>query len=135
MQPENQPRPVSVPPAVNVLLPLYPQRRPCDMGLGTRYRQRMPMLSVRTAVTQRLETDCKILTRNRLTDILGHPVSRSWPSSSHQHQMRRTTAMSTPGQDEKDSLSQNRRMEGVVKSDKYCNLTFKLKLSPFRTVL
>ena len=32
MQPQNQPRPVSVPPAANVPLPLYPQRRPSDMG-------------------------------------------------------------------------------------------------------
>ena len=32
MQPHNQPRPVSVPPAASVLLPLYPQRHPSDMG-------------------------------------------------------------------------------------------------------
>ena len=32
MQPQNQPRPVSVPPATNVPLPLYPRRRPSDMG-------------------------------------------------------------------------------------------------------
>ena len=32
MQPQNQPRPVSVPPAANVPLPLYPRRRPSDMG-------------------------------------------------------------------------------------------------------
>ena len=32
MQPQNQPRPVSVPPAANVPLPLYPQRHPSDMG-------------------------------------------------------------------------------------------------------
>ena len=31
-QPQNQPRPVSVPPAANVPLPLYPQRRPSDKG-------------------------------------------------------------------------------------------------------
>ena len=31
-QPQNQPRPVSVPPAANVPLPPYPQRRPCDKG-------------------------------------------------------------------------------------------------------
>ena len=31
-QPQNQPRPVSVPPAANVPLPLYPRRRPCDKG-------------------------------------------------------------------------------------------------------
>ena len=32
MQLQNQPRPVSAPPAANMPLPLYPQRRPCDMG-------------------------------------------------------------------------------------------------------
>ena len=31
-QPQNQPRPVSVPPAVNMPLPPYPQRRPSDKG-------------------------------------------------------------------------------------------------------
>ena len=43
--------------------------------------------------------------------------------------------MSTTGQDTRDSLSKKRRREGTVKSDKHCNLTFKLKLGPFRTVL
>ena len=43
--------------------------------------------------------------------------------------------MSTPGQDKRDSLSQKRRREGVVKSDKHCNLTFKPKLGSFSTVL
>ena len=32
MQPQNQPRPVSVPPAADVPLPPYPQRCPSDMG-------------------------------------------------------------------------------------------------------
>ena len=32
MQPQNQPRPISVPPAANVPLPLYPQRCPSDLG-------------------------------------------------------------------------------------------------------
>ena len=32
MQPQNQPRPVSAPPAANVPLPPYPRRRPNDMG-------------------------------------------------------------------------------------------------------
>ena len=31
-QPQNQPRPVSAPPAANVPLPLYPRRRPSDKG-------------------------------------------------------------------------------------------------------
>ena len=32
MQPQNQPRPGSVPPAANMSLPPYPQRHPCYMG-------------------------------------------------------------------------------------------------------
>ena len=32
MQPQNQPRPVSAPPAANMPLPPYPQRHPSDMG-------------------------------------------------------------------------------------------------------
>ena len=32
MQPQNQPRPVSAPPVANMPLPLYPRRRPSDMG-------------------------------------------------------------------------------------------------------
>ena len=32
MQPQNQPRPVSAPPAASMPLPPYPQRRPCDKG-------------------------------------------------------------------------------------------------------
>ena len=32
MQPQNQPRPVSAPPAANMPLPLYPRRCPSDMG-------------------------------------------------------------------------------------------------------
>ena len=31
MQPQNQPRPVSMPPAANVPLPPYPRRRPSEM--------------------------------------------------------------------------------------------------------
>ena len=32
MHPQNQPRPVSAPPAANMPLPLYSRRRPSDMG-------------------------------------------------------------------------------------------------------
>ena len=32
MQPQNRPRPVSVPPAANVPLPPFPRRRPSDKG-------------------------------------------------------------------------------------------------------
>ena len=43
--------------------------------------------------------------------------------------------MSTPGPDARDFLTLKRRREGVMKRNKLCNLTFKPKLSPLRTVL
>ena len=54
-QPQNQPRPVSVPPVANMPLPRIPEDVHVTRGLRTRCRQRMPMLLVR-AVTQR-QTD------------------------------------------------------------------------------
>ena len=103
-------------------------------GLGTRCRQRMPMTlpNVRTAVTQRPETDYKTFKRN-LANALGHPVSSSWPSSSHRYLMKRSKAVSTTGQDTRDSLSQKKRREGVMKRNKCCNLTLKQLDGPFRT--
>ena len=49
--------------------------------------------------------------------------------------MKRSKAVSTPGPDERDFLTLKRRGEGVMKRNKLCNLTFKPKLSPLRTVL
>ena len=43
--------------------------------------------------------------------------------------------MSTPGQYTRDFLILKRRREGVMKRNKHCNLTFKQKLGPLRTVL
>ena len=126
MQLQNQPRPVSAPPSANVSLPHILKDVQVTWGLGTRCRQRMSMVSIRTAVTHTPETDCKTLRRSHLKDALDHCMSRSRPSYSPHHLMSRTTATSTPGQDKRDSLSQKRR-EGVVKSDKHCNLTFKVK--------
>ena len=54
-QPQNQPRPVSAPPAANVPLPHIPEDVQVTRGLRSRWRQKMPTLSVR-AVTQR-QTD------------------------------------------------------------------------------
>ena len=54
-QPQNQPRPVSVPPVANMPLPRIPEDVQVTRGLRSRCRQRMPMLSLR-AVTQR-QTD------------------------------------------------------------------------------
>ena len=63
MQPQNQPRPVSAPPAANMPLPHIPKDVQVTWGLESRCRQRMPMLSVRTAVTQR-QTDYKTLMKS-----------------------------------------------------------------------
>ena len=54
-EPQNQPRPVSVPPVANMPLPPIPEDVQVTRGLQSRCRQRMPTLSVR-AVTQR-QTD------------------------------------------------------------------------------
>ena len=50
--------------------------------------------------------------------------------------MKRSKAMSTSGPDTRDFLTLKRRKEGeVMKRNKLCNLTFKPKLGPLRTVL
>ena len=55
-QPQNQPRPVSVPPVANMPLPPYPRRRPSDKGSKKQVQaENDKTLSVR-AVTQR-QTD------------------------------------------------------------------------------
>ena len=57
--------------------PHIPEDVQVTWGLGTGCRQRMPMLpTVRTTVTQKLETDCKTLTRS-LEGALDLHVSRS----------------------------------------------------------
>ena len=62
MQPQNQPRPVSVPQIVSMPLPSYPRRSPSDKGSRKQCRQRMPTLSKRP-VTQS-QTDYKTLMRS-----------------------------------------------------------------------
>ena len=64
MQPQNQPRPVSVPPTASMPLPPIPKDVQVTRGLRSRCRQRMPMLSVRP-VTQR-QTDYRTLTRSHV---------------------------------------------------------------------
>ena len=135
MQLQNQPRPVSVPPAASVPLPPYPQRCPSDMG------SRNQVQAENTNALHRNNNNSE--TGDRLQDINKEPPHRCIGPSHikelskvlHPITNEEDTAMSTPGQDERDSLSQKRRRGGVVKSNKHCNLTFKPKLSPFRTVL
>ena len=128
-QPQNQPRPVSVPPAANVPLPPYPQRRPSDKG-SKKQVQVENANALHKRVTQR-QTDYRTFKKS-LIDAYGHPMSRNRPSSSRLHQMKRRTAESTIGQDARSSLSQRRRRRV---RNKQCNLTLKHKLSPLRTVL
>ena len=128
-QPQNQPRPVSAPPSCKIChFPHIPEDVQVTRGLRARCRQRMPMLLVR-AVTQR--TDYRTFKKS-LVDALDHPVSRNWPNSSRPHQMKRRTAVSTTGRDERSSLSQRGRRR--VKN-KHCNLTLKTKDGLLRTVL
>ena len=84
-------------------------------GLGTRCRQRMPPLSIRTAVTQRL--DCMTFKKS-LEGALDLHEWASWQSSLCQHLMNRSKAMSTPGPDARDFLTLKRRREGVMKRNK-----------------
>ena len=128
-QPQNQPRPVSVPPATNGPLPPYPQRCPSDKGSKKQ-------VQAENSNTLHKSSDSET---NRLQDIqeepcrcIGLPVSRNWPSSSCLHQMKRRTAESTTGQDARSSLSQRRRRRV---RNKQCNQTLKHKFGPLRTVL
>ena len=69
-QPQNQPRPVSVPPAANVPLPPYPQRRPSDKG------------SKKQVQAENANSLCKSsdLETDRLQDIQEEPRRRIGPS-------------------------------------------------------
>ena len=60
LQPKNQPRPVSAPPAAAVPLMYYPSHEELQVTMDkeNRYKRGMP---IRTVVTQRLETACMIM--------------------------------------------------------------------------
>ena len=110
MQPQNQARPVSVPPAANVPLPPYPQRHPSDMGFRKQVQAEDANALCKSSHS---ETD-------RLQDINEEPrrcigpfCVKEWPSSSPLHKMKRITAESTPGQDARSSLSQKKRRKEV----------------------
>ena len=127
-QPQNQPRPVSAPPVANMPLPPYPRRRPSDKGSKSQVQAENANAPRKSSDS---ETDYRTFKKS-LVDALDHPVSRSWPNSSRLHQMKRRTAVSTTGRDERSSLS--RRGRRRVKN-KHCNLTLKTKDGPLRTVL
>ena len=128
-QPQNQPRPVSAPPAANMPLPPYPRRHPSDKGSNKQVQAENANAPHKSSDS---ETD-------RLQDIQEEPRRRIGPSCvkelakfSRLHQMKRRTAESTTGQDARSSLSQRRRRRV---RNKQCNLTLKHKLGPLRTVL
>ena len=93
--------------------PPYPQRCPSDMG------SRKQVQAENANALHKNSSDSET---ERLQDIQEEPHRCIGPSCVKelaklftQHQTRRTTAMSTPGQDARSSLSQKRRREGVMK--------------------
>ena len=118
-QPQNQPRPVSVPPVANMPLPPYPRRRPSDKGSKNQVQAENANAPCKSSDS---ETD-------RLQDIQEEPRRCIGPSRVKElakfftlHQMKRRIAVSTTGQDARSFLSQRRRRR--VKN-KHCNLTLK----------
>ena len=110
MQPQNQPRPVSAPPTASMPLPPYPQRCPSDKGSTKQVQAENVNAFCKTSDS---ETDRLQNINEEPRKHIGPSMSRNWPSFSHQHQMKRITAESTPGQDERDSLSQKKRRKEV----------------------
>ena len=70
MQPQNQPRPVSAPPAANMPLPPYPRRRPSDKGSKKQVQAENANALHKSSDS---ETD-------RLQDIQEEPCRRIGPS-------------------------------------------------------
>ena len=121
MQLQNQPRPVSVPPAANMPLPAYPQRHPSDKGSTNQVQAENANALCKNSSDS--ETD-------RLQDIREEPHSHIGPSRVKElakfftptSDEETNLAMSTPGQDTRSSLSQKKRRKEVIND---CNLTFK----------
>ena len=111
MQPQNQPRPVSAPPAANVPLPPYPRRCPSDMGSRKQ---------VQAENANALHKNSSDSDTDRLQDIQEEPRRCIGPSCVKElakfftpNLMKRTTAVSTTGQDARISLSQKKRRKEV----------------------
>ena len=94
IQPQNQPRPVSVPPAANVPLPPYPQRRPSDKGSKKQ---------VQTENANALHKSSDSET-NRLQDIQEEPRRRIGPS-----RVKELARFFTPTSDEEENSRVNNR--------------------------
>ena len=130
MQPQNQPRPVSAPPAASMPLPPYPRRRPCDKGS-------MRQVQAENASALRKNSSDS---ETRLRDINEEPRKRIGPS-----RVKELAKFFTPSSDEEDQSpcqQQNETKEtfqiwreGGRKWKEISNLTLKPKLGPLRTVL
>ena len=93
-QPQNQPRPVSVPPVANMPLPLYPRRRPSDKG-STKQVQAENANALRKSSDS--ETD-------RLQDIQEEPRRCIGPS-----RVKELAKFFTPTSDEEENSRVNNR--------------------------
>ena len=94
MQPQNQPRPVSVPPTANMPLPPYPQRRPCDMG------SRNQLQAENASALHKNSSDSEI----GLHDIQEEPRRRIGPS-----RVKELAKFFTPSSDEEEQSRVNIR--------------------------
>ena len=95
MQPQNQPKPVSVPPATNMPLPPYPRRRPSDVGSRKQVQAENANALCKTSDS---ETD-------RLQDINEEPRRRIGPS-----RVKELAKFFTPTSDEEDHSRVNTRI-------------------------
>ena len=132
MQPQSQPRPVSVAPAANKPLPPYPQRHPSDL------RSRNQVQAENANALHKNSSDSE----TGLQDIQEEPQRHIGPSC-----VRELAKFFTPSSDEEVQSGVNTRTrckrlfeseekeEGAVKRNKQCNLTLKPKLGLLRTVL
>ena len=93
-QPQNQPRPVSVPPVANMPLPSYPRRRPSDKGSTKQVQAENANAPSKSSDT---ETD-------RLQDIQEEPRRRIGPSH-----VKELAKFFTPTSDEEENSHVNNR--------------------------
>ena len=93
-QPQNQPRPVSVPPVANMPLPPYARRRPCDKGSKSQ-------VQAENANAPRKSSDSET---DRLQDIQEEPRRRIGPS-----RVKELAKFFTPTSDEEENSRVNNR--------------------------
>ena len=94
-QPQNQPRPISVPPVANMPLPPYPRRHPCDKGSKKQVK-------AENANPPRKSSDSET---DRLQDIQEEPRRHIGPS-----RVKELAKFFTPTSDEEENSCVNNRM-------------------------